>query len=669
MIMRKRIKQMNNIQKFSLPLIFILSFSMSYAGSVRQDEKPKLKDNFYQSINYDWLQNTVIPNDKVMISNFSLVQDEVNLQLKNLFFQLQKNKKLIDEEKKVRDLYLAFMDMKKRNHLGITPIQKDLDSIDACKTHDDIMKVFANFSSIGLPTPIVFDIGPDSKDSTKNVVFVSQYGIALPKSQYGGTDKYAVEQRKLYTEYLISLMKLAKIDNPEQKTSDVMNVHKKLAAIQWSPEENRDPIKTYNKYSYNKLKNTLTNYSFDSYMKIRGLPSNAEYVVFQPTYFKKYNALFTTIKVSMWKNYLRASLLSNYANFMGENFVLTQLNYQKKLGLLKSEPPRWRLGVEYVGSAAPMLLGKVYSKKYLNDKKKRVISNLVENIIKEFKIAITESKRLSPETKRKGLKKLAAMTYNISHPDKWDDFSSLVVRADDLIGNNKRSIEFYFKKSINKLGKPIDKNEWYQPPQMVNAYYSPNQNKFVLLGAILRAPFFDLKISDAALYGGIGFVIAHEIGHGFDDQGSLFDADGNLNDWWTEKDRKSYEKLKQRLIKQANAFEIQPGVFLKGEIEVGEIIGDLNGGEIALKAYQRLINKQGLDEKIAKKEFFMHLGKIWRTNIRAKYVKQLIETDSHPPAEYRINGTLKNMDAFHDTFKISPKDKMYMKPKDRVQMW
>ncbi len=642
---------------------------MSYASSERYADKPKLKDNFYQSMNYDWLKNTEIPSDKVMISNFSLVQDDVNAELKTLFSQLQKNTKLVGEEKKVRDLYLAFMDMNKRNSLGIAPIQEKLDFIDASKTHDDIINIFANFSAVGLPTPIVFDVGTDSKDSTKNVVFVSQYGIALPKSQYEGSDKYAIEQRKLFAEYLVSLMTLAKMDKPEQKVSDVMDIHKKLASIQWSPEENRDPIKTYNKYTYSELKNTLSNYPFDNYMKIRGFPSNAEYVVFQPSYFKKYNTVFTSIKVSMWKNYIRASVLSHYANLMGENFVLAQLNYQKKLGLLKSEPPRWRLGVEYVGAATPMLLGKVYAKKYLNDKKKRIVSNLVENIIKEFKTAITESKRLSPETKEKGLKKLSAMTYNISHPDKWDDFSSLIVRDNDLIGNSQRSIEFYFKKSINKLGKPVDKDEWYEPPQVVNAYYSPNQNKFVLLGAILRAPIFDVKSSDAAIYGGIGFVIAHEIGHGFDDQGSLFDADGNLNDWWTAKDRKNYEKLKQQLIKQANAFEIQPGVFLKGEMEVGEIIGDLNGGEIALKAYQRIIKKQGLDEKIAKKEFFIHFGKIWRTIIRPKFVKQLIETDSHPPAEYRINGTLKNMNAFYDTFKVTPKDKMYMKPIERVQMW
>ncbi len=658
-----------NIQNIGTALIFVLSFSTSYASSATQDKKPTVKDNFYQSINYEWLQNTVIPDDKAMIMNFSLLQDEVNLNLKKMFQTLHSNTNLTSDEKKVHNLYFAFMDMKKRNRLGIKPIQKELDSIDASQTHDDIIKIFANFSAIGITTPIIFDVQADSKDSTKNVIVVGQSGIDLPKSQYDGSDAYSLEQQKMYAAYLVSLMKIAKFDNPEQRTSQVLEVHKKLAKIQWTPEDSRDAVRTYNQYSYTELKKLLSNFQFDNYMKIRHFPDTAEFVVFQPTYLKKMNTLLTSIKVSEWKNYLKASLLSTYAELLSEKFDLVALEYKKKLGLLKSAPPKWRLGVEYVGSVMPMLLGKVYTKKYLNNKGKAKITTLIENLKKEFKIAITESKRLSPETKKKGLSKLSGMKYNISHPDKWDDFSSLIAKDNDLIGNSKRSIQYYFKRSINKLGKPVDKEEWYQPPQTVNAYYIASQNKFVLLGGILRPPIFDLKMSDAALYGGIGFVIAHEIGHAFDDQGSLFDVDGNLNDWWTEKDRKHYDKLKQKLIKQANAYEIEPGVFLKGEIEVGEIIGDLNGVEIALKAYQRLINKQGSDKKIAQKAFFTQVAKVWRTKIRSKFLKQLIETDSHPPAEYRINGTVRNIDTFHDIFKTTPKDIMYMDPKDRVQMW
>jgi putative endopeptidase len=315
------------------------------------------------------------------------------------------------------------------------------------------------------------------------------------------------------------------------------------------------------------------------------------------------------------------------------------------------------------------LLGKTYVENTFDESIKVTLKEIIKNIVDEYRIAINDSPRMTAATKSKAMEKLDKMTFKIGYPDKWQDYSSLEPAAGELVKNHVRIQLYETRRNIDKLGKPVDKEEWGHPPQNVNAYYDPTKNTFVLLAGILHAPFFSADGNAAAQYGGIGFVIGHEIGHGFDDQGSRFDGDGNLVNWWSEEDVASYNEIKNALIAQADSYEILPGKYLKGELEIGEIMGDASGAEISLRAFQKIIKARHLDPEQAYREFFKQLAETWRDKLREDYQLLLLDKDPHPPSEFRANGIVKNFDEFHAAFNTRPGDAMYLPVDQRVHIW
>jgi predicted metalloendopeptidase len=316
-----------------------------------------------------------------------------------------------------------------------------------------------------------------------------------------------------------------------------------------------------------------------------------------------------------------------------------------------------------------MMMGKIYVENKFDPSMKKDVTSIVNNIVKEYRIAIESSTRMTPETKQKALEKLEKMEFKIGYPDKWKDYSTLSLKAGESVENLKKIRQFDQRTMMSKVGKPIDPNDWDRPPQEINAFYNFTNNSFVLLAGILSDPFYTSMQSDAEKYGGIGFVIGHEIGHGFDDQGSQFDAKGNMVNWWQREDAKKFDAIKQALIAQANAYEILPGKKLKGELEIGEIIGDLSGAEISFRAFQRVLKEKSIDPKSGYEPYFRQLAKTWRDHLRKEVLLMLIDKDPHPASEFRTNGIVRQFDEFHETFKITPQDKMYYAPEKRVKMW
>jgi putative endopeptidase len=361
--------------------------------------------------------------------------------------------------------------------------------------------------------------------------------------------------------------------------------------------------------------------------------------------------------------------VSSYSELLSKEFHDATLEYNKSLGLVSGDAPEWKQGVDFVQKTVPMLVGKLYVERYFDNEQRKQIEDLVQEIRTSAKEVITTSPILSTPTKERAIKKLDMMSFNIGYPDTWRDYSELEVSDDELVENFKNTSRADLADNYKKVLKPVDRSEWERSPSEVNAFYDPTQNKFVLLAGILHPPFYDPTSGAASRYGGLGFVVGHEIGHAFDDSGSQFDEEGNLGNWWTDEDRKAFNKVKKAYIHQANTFEILPGVHLNGELQIGEILGDATGAKLALSAFNKVIERDKLDKKGAHQAFFRQLARVWREKYRPEFAKLLIATDPHPAGKFRTDGIVSNMDAFHDAFATKPGDGMYKKPSDRKVIW
>ena len=618
--------------------------------------------NFYTWANREWLEKTVIPADKPRADNFSQLEDTVTKQLRDMLAELETAKSRTPEQDKLVRLYSSFIDMARRDAKGIAPIAGDLNKIDGLKTHRDVAMLFAYFQTVGIPTPVVIAPLPDFKESTMNIGFVTQAGLGIERDYYLGTDEYSLKQQRLYRAYLSKLFEIAAVSNAEATADRVFSLESKLASIQWSRVENRDMQKIYNPTPAKVFLQGASDFYGDDLIKGWGVPSNVKLNITQPSYFEKYGALFRSIPVSDWQDYLRARLLTSYAGLLTSEFKAALVQRGKDLGLIQEEQEMWKQGVEFLAGAANMMLGRAYVERYYDKNTKAAVTELVLSIRDSFRSSIEHASWMSGETRRKAMEKLEKMRFKIGYPDQWRDYSGLEIPGTDLVENQRRAALFEHRRSMAKIGHPVDRNEWEHSPHEINAFYDSTRNEFVLLAAILHEPFYSEKGSAAMKYGGLGFVVGHEIGHGFDDQGCRFDGDGNMVNWWTVSDTKAYDAKKQRLIEQANAYEILPGTYLKGEQEIGEIMGDLSGAQIALSAYRKT---PGASDKA----FFVQLAQTWRSKWRDDFLKMVIQSDPHPPSEFRSNGIVRQFDEFYKAFDVKPGDKMYLPPAERVLLW
>jgi len=642
------------------------------------DNKVRAQDDFYRHVNGKWLDTIEIPADRARWGSFYELYETAQQHLRQLIEDAAQDQQHQpgSESQKIGDLYNSFMDEAKLDQLGLTPLQKEFARIDAITDKQQIPALIAHLASIGVDTPYVPYVHQDNKDSTRYVFDLYQSGLGLPDRDYylKPDDEKLSDALHKYQTHITTMLSMAGDRDAATKASSIVALETALAKVQWTKVENRDPVKLYNKVALADLPTIAPGYNWNAYLGEAGVTGKTDYlIVSQPSYITGFNQALQKTPLPVWKAYFRWHLLSDYAPYLSKRFVDEDFAFSgTALRGVPENEPRWKRGVKAVEQSIGEGLGKLYVARYFPPSSKARMEELVGNLLKAYRQSINTLDWMSPATKQQAQAKLAKFTPKIGYPNKWRDYSSLIIVPGDLVGNIMRAQSFEYQRDINKLGNPIDREEWEMTPQTVNAYYNPEKNEIVFPAAILQPPFFNPIADDAVNYGGIGAVIGHEISHGFDDQGSQYDGDGNLRDWWTADDHEKFKARTQQLVAQYNAYEPVPGYHVNGELTLGENIADNSGLAIAYKAYELSLKGKAppvIDNMTGEQRLFMGWAQVWRGKSRENEQIRLIKVDPHSPASVRGTAPLKNQSAFFDAFTIRPGDKMWVPPDQRVTIW
>ena len=637
------------------------------------DTAVRAQDDLFLHVNGKWLKEAKIPSDRPFDGAFFMLRDKAEAQLRAIIEDAAKSGDK-GEAKQVGDLYASFMDEARADELGIKPIQVELDAVAAIQDKSALLPAMALLQKAGVPGVLAGFVNTDAKKSDRYIVYLNQSGLGLPDESYYRDPKFE-EIRDAYVAHVAKMFALAKIADPDKAAARVMALETRLAKGHWDRVRNRDATKTYNKVTRADLQTLAKGIDLDPWFALLGIKGTDDVVVRQPSYLTAMAEAIEAVSLDDWKTYLTWKILNDRAPLLSKAFVDENFDfYGKTLSGTPELRPRWKRGVSTVEGSLGEAAGKLYVAKHFPPAAKTRMQALVKNLMAAYRVDILALDWMSKETKAEALKKLDKFEPKIGYPDKWRDYSGLEIQRDDLVGNARRSAAFELAYNLNKLGKPVDRQEWGMTPQTVNAYYNPGKNEIVFPAAILQPPFFDLEADDAVNYGGIGAVIGHEVGHGFDDQGSKYDGDGNLKDWWTESDRKEFDKRSKMLIEQYNAFEPAqlPGQHVNGALTIGENIGDLGGLTIAYKAYTIALDGKDapkLDGLTGPQRLFIGWAQVWRVKYRDAEMSRRLATDPHSPAEFRCNGVIRNLKEFHDAFGVKEGDKLWLAPDKRVRIW
>ena len=642
------------------------------------DQSVRPQDDLFRFMNGKWLKESKIPEDRASDGAFYWLYEQAEKQVKQIILDQAASKAAAGSNaQKIGDLYNSFMDEDGIEKLGLSPIADDLAKAAEIKTVDDFLKTLGGFEARGLSGLFYTYVSTDNKDSTKNIVYLGQSGLSLPDEAYYREDEYK-QIRQEFLKHVAKMFELAQLENPSQSAQEVLEIETQLAACHWDQVKDRDAEATYNKKSFAELKQLAANFNWPLWISASNTPAAVldQVIVRQPSYFEGLSKLMAAFDLPKWRSWLIWHVLSGASPYLSSNFVNENFHfYGTTLSGIPKLKDRWKRGVGLVEGALGEAVGQIYVERHFGEIAKTKMVELVANLIKAYRVSIEGLSWMSQETKERAYIKLEKFTPKIGYPDKWRDYSALEIKAGDLIGNLAQIAKYSQDYEYNKIGKPVDKSEWYMTPQTVNAYYNPGMNEIVFPAAILQPPFFDVAADDyAANYGGIGAVIGHEIGHGFDDQGSKYDGDGNLVNWWSDIDRKEFEKRTKKLIDQYDQLSpaAAPDVKVNGALTVGENIGDLGGLTIAYKAYEISLNgKQPpvIDGYSGAQRFFMGWAQSWRGKYRAEEVRRRIATDPHSPDEFRCNQIVSNLDEFYQAFTVSENDKHFMNSEERVRIW
>lgn len=631
------------------------------------------QDDFFAYANGTWIKETVIPADQSGWGSFQILSEAGLDQLQTIIQDVADSS---DDAKtaKIGHFYNAYVDLERVNELGISPVADLLTQIDAVSSHTQVVEFFATTNELGIDGPFNFSIDQDVKSPDNYILITWQSGLGLPdRDYYFDESERGMELRTKYVNFIADLLSLSDYTDAKAAAERIMAVETQLAEHHWDKVDNRDPIKRYNKVSGEELAAMLANFDTNVFFNGVGTGVQDYVIVSQPSFVAAFNDLFPTVPVDTWKEYLRLQVLTAYANVLSQNFVDVNFDFfSKTLRGNEEQRPRWKRAINAINGSLGELLGQLYVEKHFPPEAKTRMMTMVNNLVLAYEESISNLEWMSDETKVKALDKLSKFTPMIGYPDKWRDYSELQISADDLVGNIRRARTFNHYRQVDKLGSPIDRSEWFMPPQRVNAYYNPPMNQIVFPAAILQPPFFVFDAEDARNYGGIGLVIGHEIGHGFDDQGSKYDGDGNLANWWTDEDRRRFEERTNMLVEQYNAFEPLPGFFVNGKLTLGENIGDLGGASIALRAYEMSLDGKEspiIDGMTGKERFFLGMAQIWRAKYRDEVVELRVKNDPHSPAYYRVNGVVPNINEFYETFDVNEGDAHYLPKEERVVIW
>jgi predicted metalloendopeptidase len=529
---------------------------------------------------------------------------------------------------------------------------------------------------MGVTVPFELSIDQDSRRSTEYAAGFYQSGLGMPDRDYylAQKDPKLASIRAAYRQHIERMLSVAGDASAAANADAILALETALARVQWTKVANRDPIKTYNKTAITKLAALTPGFEWRSYLDESGLGSRVSTVIVsQPSYMRGFGTILARTPLPTWKAYFRWHLLRAYGRYLDERFVDESFGFDGKvLRGIPENRPRWKRGVMVVETSLGFALGKLYAAKYFPPESKARMQVLVANLRDAYRDSIEKLDWMGPATRREAQDKLAKLTTKIGYPDKWRDYSSLEIRRDDLVGNVMRGVAFEYARNLNKLGKPIDRDEWFMTPQTVNAYYNPSMNEIVFPAAYLQPPYFDPTADDAANYGGVGATIGHEISHGFDDTGSQFDGDGNLRDWWTKSDHQRFAAKTKVLVAQYDAYSPLPGYRVNGKLTLGENIADNSGLEIAYKAYRLSLKGREapvIDGMTGDQRFMLSYAQGWREKIRPEQQIVYLKSDTHSPDQFRCNGSLANLDAFYAAFQVKQGDAMYLPPEKRVRIW
>lgn len=639
------------------------------------DTLVKPGDNFEAYVNGTWLKNTKIPADKSSYGAFDFIYDKSQEDVKAIIETAAKsNAAKGSNEQKIGDFYDSYMNQKQRDAKGISPLQPEFKAIDAIANYTDLAAFFGKANREGTMAPFNASVQQDFKLPTQYVLMTWQGGIGLPdKEYYTLQDAKSKQIRDLYVKHIENMLALGGIADPAANAAKIMALETQLANAHMKKEDTRNTAALYNKYAMADLKQLMPDFDWNAYLTHAGIQDEKNIVVSQIAYTKALNNIIKSTPLDAWKMYLKWSIIHGAGTSLTsaidkENFSF----YGKTLYGIQQQRPQWRRAVEVVNGNLGEIVGKEYVAKHFPPEAKERMTELVKNLLKAYEESIKKLDWMSPETKKQALEKIKKFNPKIGYPNKWRDYSKLTIDKDDLYGNLQRSTEFEYQRNLDKLGKPVDKDEWGMNPQTVNAYYNPSLNEIVFPAAILQPPFFDLKADDAVNYGGIGAVIGHEIGHGFDDQGATFDGDGVMRDWWTAKDMEAFKQRTAALVDQYNSFKVFPDLNVNGAFTLGENIGDLGGLSIAIKAYKMSLDGKKspvLDGFTGEQRVFLGWGQVWLNKDREEALRNQVASDPHSPSKFRVNGTIRNVPEFYEAFGVKPGDSLYIAPEKRVKIW
>jgi putative endopeptidase len=639
------------------------------------DRSVRPQDDFFRYVNGTWLKNTPIPADKPLWAPYMKMRDDTDAQVRAIIEQSARDRGPAGSEaQQVGDYYASFMDEARIESLGAAPLAAELTRVELLADKRGIPALMARFSRMGVDSPWDGGVLPDAKDSTRYIAYIGQQGLGLPDRDYYLSDEQKFKDiRAKYAAHIEKVLALGGTSKPAAAAAKVMAFETKLAKLQWTRVDSRNVDKIYNRYDLAKLDALTPGFGWPAYLKDVGFAPSPGAVIMQPDYFTAAAKLMADTPLPTLKAYFRWQLLHAYAPYLSQAFVDENFAfYGTTLNGTPANRPRWQRGAQAVQAALGEAVGKIYVQQHFPPEAKARMQELVANLVKAYEQSIRELDWMSEETRAKALVKLSKFRPKIGYPDKWRDYSALAVRADDLVGNVMRSRAYEHEYQVAKLGKPIDKDEWAFPPQTVNAFYNPLQNEIVFPAGYLQPPHFDMGADDAMNYGAIGSTIGHEIGHGFDDQGSKFDGDGNLQSWWTAEDRLRFEARTRQLIEQYNGYCPLKDLCLNGALTVGENIGDLGGLSIAYQAWKiELAGREPpvIDGLTGDQRFFMGFAQSERSLIREEYLVRMVKSDPHAPGEYRCNGVLTNVPAFYAAFGVKEGDRMFAPPEKRVRIW
>ncbi|GAA4985568.1 M13 family metallopeptidase [Kineococcus glutinatus] len=632
------------------------------------------QDDLYRHVNGAWLASATIPDDRALDGAFVRLRDESEAQVREIVEEAASGAD--GEARAIGDLYASFMDVEAVDALGAAPLRPDLDLAAAVTDVAGFVRAWGRLQREGVSGPVAFYVDTDSKQSDRYLLHLTQHGLSLPDESYYREEQYA-PIREAFREHVERMLSLADLPDPAGAAARVLELETAVAACHWDRVRNRDATLTYNLLDRDGLQELLPAVDLAAWLEAADVEASAlaQVVVRQPDFLTGLSALLTEERVPLWREWLQWRIVHGAAPYLASAFVDENFAfYGTTLSGVPQLRERWKRGVGLVEGAMGEALGKLYVARHFPPAAKARMEELVANLVEAYRVDIEALDWMTAETKARALDKLGRFTPKIGHPERWRDYSGLVVDRTDLLGNVRRSNEFDLRYELGKLGGPVDRGEWFMTPQTVNAYYNPGMNEIVFPAAILRPPFFDADADDAANYGGIGAVIGHEIGHGFDDQGAKYDGDGNLRDWWTDADREEFGKRTAALIAQYEALEPEevPGQHVNGALTVGENIGDLGGLTIAHKAY--LISLGGgeapvIDGLTGPQRLFFGWAQVWRGKVRPEEAARRLAVDPHSPPEFRCNAVVRNLTEFHEAFGVGEGDALYLPPDERVRIW